>query len=72
MSESEEVWSDEERPLSRQERKELRALMERERRVQWFYGSARIWASWVAGMTAAIYGVYKAVGDAGLFRKIGS
>jgi hypothetical protein len=71
MSESE-LCSDEERPLSRQERKELRALMERERRVQWFYGSIRIWASWVAGMAAAVYGVYKAMGDIGFFRKFGS
>ena len=44
------VW-----PLSEWEVKELRKLLESDRRVRWFWSSMRIWSMWVLGILTAIY-----------------
>jgi hypothetical protein len=46
------------RPLTREERKTLRRMMENEERIQWFWGSVRVWAGWIS---AAIIGAWAVV-----------
>ena len=47
-------------PLSTEERKKLRKLIMREERLEWFWGSFRVWLSWVSGAVITGYGVYEA------------
>ena len=37
------------RPLTAAERRAVRILIQREARVQWFWGSVRVWAGWISG-----------------------
>lgn len=37
------------RPLTMAERKAVRLLIQREARIQWFWGSVRVWAGWISG-----------------------
>lgn len=46
------------RPLTTAERKALRRLIESEDRIQWFWGSVRVWAGWIS---AAIIGAWSIV-----------
>jgi F0F1-type ATP synthase delta subunit len=48
--------------LSAEERRKLRKLIENEERVQWFWASVRVWASWISG---AIIGAWALVEIAG-------
>lgn len=41
------------RPLTIVERKALRRIIENEERVQWFWGSVRVWAGWISGAIIA-------------------
>lgn len=54
--------SDDEKPLSAEERKALRRLIENEERLQWFWGSVRVWAGWIS---AAIIGAWALIEVAG-------
>jgi hypothetical protein len=45
--------SDEGRPLTQQEISEMRQMLERDKRVVWFWGTARVWATWIAAIGAA-------------------
>lgn len=46
------------RPLTIAERKMLRRMIENESRIQWFWGSVRVWAGWISG---AIIGAWALV-----------
>ena len=46
------------RPLTKAERKIIRKMIENEERVQWFWGSVRVWAGWIS---AAIIGAWAVV-----------
>jgi len=48
-------------PLSQKEIEDLRALLEHERRVKWFYSSARIWAGWLIGAPVAVLAAWQAL-----------
>jgi hypothetical protein len=48
-------------PFSDDERKEIRALLEHEKRVKWFYASARIWIGWAIGAPVALLAAYQAI-----------
>jgi len=37
------------RPLTPVERKAVRLMIEREARIQWFWGTIRVWAGWISG-----------------------
>jgi hypothetical protein len=37
------------RPLTIAERRALRRIIENEERIQWFWGSVRVWAGWISG-----------------------
>jgi hypothetical protein len=34
---------------------ELRALLEKEKRVVWFWSTMRVWAAWVAGVVGGYF-----------------
>lgn len=46
------------RPLTIAERRALRKIIENEDRIQWFWGSVRVWAAWISG---AIIGAWAVV-----------
>lgn len=48
-----ELDSDEGRPLSPHEISEMRKMLERDKRVIWFWTTARVWAGWIAAVGAA-------------------
>ena len=62
---------DEGRELTAADRRRLRMLLDRDERVQWFWSSMRVWGAWVSASVVAAYGVYQAIRDSGLFKKIG-
>ena len=37
------------RPLTIAERRAIRRIIENEQRIQWFWGSVRVWAAWISG-----------------------
>lgn len=41
------------RPLTVAERRAIRKLIENESRIQWFWGSVRVWAGWVSAAIIA-------------------
>ena len=44
---------DEVAPLTPEEIGEFRLLLEKDRRVTWFWTTARVWATWIAAVGAA-------------------
>lgn len=50
------------RPLTIAERRAIRKMIENEERIQWFWGSVRVWAGWISG---AIIGAWALVEIAG-------
>lgn len=44
-----------ERPFTAEERKELRAILENDRRMKWFWSTARIWAGWLSAVAAFVF-----------------
>lgn len=49
------VQTDEEEPqLSPSERRELRQMMERDRRAKWLASTIRVWALWITAVLAAL------------------
>lgn len=46
------------RPLTIAERRSLRRMIESEERIQWFWGSVRVWGAWISG---AIIGTWALV-----------
>lgn len=44
--------------LTRSEIRELRNLLESERRMKWFWSTGRIWVAWLAGTIVATYSLY--------------
>ena len=53
MEELDSLDNDDDRPLTADERKALRAILENDRRARWFWATARLVAGWI---TAAIIG----------------
>lgn len=49
------------RPLTAAERKALRILIIREQRVQWFWGTVRVWASWISGAIIGCWAIFEIV-----------
>ncbi|QLP96171.1 MAG: hypothetical protein HZY79_00485 [Rhodoblastus sp.] len=45
---------DEDRPFTSDERKELRAILENDRRAKWFWATIRIWAGWLSAVAAFV------------------
>lgn len=54
--------------LTRSEIKELRELLESERRAKWAWSTARIWLTWLAGSIIAVYSMYETLEKA--FKKL--
>lgn len=48
-----ELDSDEGRPFTPLEIAEMRQMLERDKRVVWFWSTARIWATWIAAIGTA-------------------
>ena len=46
--------------LTKAEIKELRELLEAERRAKWAWSTGRIWATWLTGTIVAVYAMYDA------------
>lgn len=44
--------------LTRSEIRELRSILESERRMRWFWSTSRIWAAWLTGTIVATYSLY--------------
>lgn len=44
--------------LTRSEIKEVREMLEADRRARWAWSTGRIWAAWLAGAIVGIYGLY--------------
>ncbi len=55
----EENDSDDLRPFSREERRKIRRLLESEERIKWFWGTIRVWATWISGTIMATYGLFE-------------
>jgi hypothetical protein len=47
--------------LTRREIKELRAMLEADRRARWAWSTGRIWATWITGSLVAVYGLWDTV-----------
>lgn len=62
---------DDDRDFTAADRRRLRRMMEREERVEWFWGSLRVWAGWVGGVATAVFAIYQAIKEVGLFKKFG-
>lgn len=45
---------DREPPLTEQERKAIRQMLERDRRAAWVFSTLRIWATWAAAIGVSI------------------
>lgn len=54
--------------LTRAEIKELRELLESDRRARWAWSTGRIWATWVTGSIIAVYSLYDTLEKA--FKKL--
>ncbi len=50
-----ELETEDERPFTATERREMRQMLEREKRVIWFGATARVWAGWIAALVAAYF-----------------
>ena len=46
---------DDERQFTPEERKELRAILENDRRMKWFWSTARIWAGGLSAVAAFVF-----------------
>lgn len=42
------------RPLTSAERRAVRLLIQREDRIQWFWGTVRVWAGWLSAVAVAL------------------
>lgn len=62
---------DDDREFTAADRRRLRQMIEREERLDWFYGSLRVWGGYIAAGVGAGYAAYVAVRDLGLFKKLG-
>lgn len=50
------------RPLTIVERRAIRRIIENEGRIQWFWGSVRVWAGWISGAIIAAWAVVEIAG----------
>lgn len=50
-----ELETEDERPFTATERREMRQMLEREKRVIWFWATTRVWAGWIAALVAAYF-----------------
>jgi hypothetical protein len=48
-----ELETDKGRPLTEEEVAEVRSLLEKDKRVTWFWTTARVWAGWLTAVGAA-------------------
>jgi len=48
-------------PLSEDEIKKLRDMLESQERAEWLWSTLRIWASYISGAVVAVYAVYEVV-----------
>lgn len=55
--------------LTRDEIKELRAMLEADRRARWAWSTGRVWVTWVSGGIIAVYGLWDTVEK--LIKKLG-
>lgn len=49
--------TDDSRPFTPVERKEIREMLEAQQRAEWFWKSARVWATWIS---AGVVGTWAA------------
>lgn len=47
------------RPLSAAERKAIRILIEREARIQWFWGTIRVWVGWMSAVIIGGWAIFE-------------
>lgn len=47
--------SDKGRPLTEEEIAQFRDLLEKDKRVTWIWTTLRVWAGWIAAITAAYF-----------------
>lgn len=45
------------RPLTIAERRSLRRMIENEERIQWFWGSVRVWAGWISAIIIGTWSI---------------
>lgn len=50
-----ELESDKGRPLTEEEIAQFRELLEKDKRVTWIWTTFRVWAGWIAAITAAYF-----------------
>lgn len=50
-----ELESDQGRPLTEEENAAVRQLLDKDRRVAWFWSTTRVFAGWVAAVVAAYF-----------------
>lgn len=46
---------DDDRPFTPLERKQIRDLLQKQGRVDWFWSTLRVWATWIAAVVAGLY-----------------
>ncbi len=61
VKKTEDFVEDDYRTFTPEERKKLRKLIVQEDRLQWFWGSLRVWATWISGTVIATYSVFEVV-----------
>jgi len=57
------VGNEDQHPLSEDEIKALRALLEAERRMTWLRSNIRVWVTYMAGGVLTGFAVWKAVSE---------
>jgi hypothetical protein len=57
--EDDDFSEDDFRTFTPDERKKLRKLIVQEERIQWFWGTLRVWATWISGTVVATYSIFE-------------
>lgn len=55
--------SDEGRPFTEEEIIKIRAILEKEERIVWFWSTMRVWAGWVVGIVGAYFAIKSLFAD---------
>lgn len=50
-------------PLTDEELMDLRAMLEKERRIVWFWSTMRVWAGWLAAVVGAYFAAKALLAD---------
>lgn len=48
---------DDDRPFTPSERMEIREIIEKQKRADWFWSTARVWVTWIAALVASFYAI---------------